>query len=89
VIDNYAFANGDTYDLFNWGTADMSNFNVSVLEAALPSLANNPDLFWNVSQFTLDGTVSVSTVPEPSAGAMLVTGIASLGFLNALKRNKK
>jgi len=88
VLDNYAFADGDTYDLFNWGSADMTNFNMSVLEAALPSLANTPDLSWNVSQFTLDGTVSVNVVPEPSAGVMLVAGIASLGFLNALKRNK-
>jgi autotransporter-associated beta strand protein len=67
TLNNYAFADGDTYDLFNWGSADMTNFNVSVLEAALPSLASTPDLAWNVSQFTLDGSVSVSIIPEPTA----------------------
>jgi autotransporter-associated beta strand protein len=67
TLNNYAFADGDTYDLFNWGSADMTNFNVSVLEAALPSLASTPDLTWNVSQFTLDGSVSVSIIPEPTA----------------------
>jgi autotransporter-associated beta strand protein len=66
TLNNYAFADGDTYDLFNWGSADMTNFNVSVLEAALPSLASTPDLTWNVSQFTLDGSVSVSIIPEPT-----------------------
>jgi autotransporter-associated beta strand protein len=65
TLNNYVFADGDTYDLFNWGSADMTNFNVSVLEAALPSLASTPDLSWNVSQFTLDGSVSV--IPEPTA----------------------
>jgi len=67
TLNNYVFADGDTYDLFNWGSADMTNFNVSVLEAALPSLASTPDLSWNVSQFTLDGSVSVSIIPEPTA----------------------
>jgi autotransporter-associated beta strand protein len=67
TLDNYAFADGNTYDLFDWGSVDMTNFNVSVLEAALPSLASTPDLSWNVSQFTLDGSVSVSIIPEPTA----------------------
>ena len=66
ILNNYVFADGDTYDLFNWGSADMTNFNVSVLEAALPSLASTPELTWNVSQFTLDGSVSVSIIPEPT-----------------------
>jgi len=66
TLNNYVFADGDTYDLFNWGSADMTNFNVAVLEAALPSLASTPDLSWNVSQFTLDGSVSVSIIPEPT-----------------------
>jgi len=66
TLNNYAFADGDTYDLFNWGSADMSTFDVAVLEAALPSLASTPDLTWNVSQFTLDGSVSVSIIPEPT-----------------------
>jgi autotransporter-associated beta strand protein len=66
TLNNYVFADGDTYDLFNWGSADMTNFNVSVLEAALPSLASTPELTWNVSQFTLDGSVSVSIIPEPT-----------------------
>ena len=66
TLNNYVYADGNTYDLFDWGSADMSSFNVAALEAALPSLANTPDLSWNVSQFTLDGTVSVSIIPEPT-----------------------
>jgi autotransporter-associated beta strand protein len=65
TLNNYVFADGDTYDLFNWSSADMTNFNVSTLESALPSLASTPDLSWNVSQFTLDGSVSI--IPEPTA----------------------
>jgi hypothetical protein len=88
TLDNYAYADGNTYDLFDWGSADMSSFDVTVLEAALPSLASTPDLSWNVSQFTLDGTVSVSTVPEPSTGSLMVFGIASLITLKAIRRRK-
>ena len=87
TLGNYAFASGDTYDLFNWGSADMTAFNLSVLQAALPSLASTPDLSWNVSQFTLDGTVSVSTVPEPSTGVLFSAGlIALIGLRLARKK---
>jgi hypothetical protein len=88
TLNNYAFADGDTYDLFNWGSADMTNFNVSALEAALPSLASTPDLSWNVSQFTLDGTVSVSSVPEPSTGSLMAFAVASLITLKVIRRKK-
>jgi len=66
TLNSYTYADGNTYDLFDWGSADMSTFDVAVLEAALPSLASTPDLTWNVSQFTLDGSVSVSIIPEPT-----------------------
>ena len=88
TLDNYVYAGGDTYDLFDWGSADMSAFNISVLEAALPSLASTPDLSWNVSQFTLDGTVSVSSVPEPSTGSLMAFAVASLITLKVMRRKK-
>jgi hypothetical protein len=88
TLDNYTYADGNTYDLFDWGSTDMSAFNVSVLEAALPSLASTPDLSWNVSQFTLDGTVSVSSVPEPSTGSLMAFAVASLITLKVIRRKK-
>jgi autotransporter-associated beta strand protein len=87
TLDNYAYADGNTYDLFDWGTADMSTFDVAVLQAALPDLNTaSTDLKWNVSNFTLDGTVGV--IPEPSTGSLMVFGIASLITLKAIRRRK-
>ena len=87
TLDNYAYADGNTYDLFDWGTADMSTFDVAVLEAALPDLNTaSTDLKWNVSNFTMDGTVGV--IPEPSTGSLMVFGIASLITLKAIRRRK-
>ena len=74
--------------MFDWGSADMSAFDVAVLEAALPNLASTPDLSWNVSQFTLDGTVSVSTVPEPSASVLFAIGVAGLIGTRMYNRRK-
>jgi autotransporter-associated beta strand protein len=87
TLGNYAYADGNTYDLFDWGSADMSTFDVAVLEAALPNL-NTPstDLKWNVSNFTMDGTVGV--IPEPSTGSLMVFGIASLITLKVMRRKK-
>jgi autotransporter-associated beta strand protein len=79
TLNNYTFADGDTYDLFNWGSADMTNFNVSALEAALPSLASTPNLSWNVSQFTLDGSVSV--IPEPTVLELIIMPLQALKAL--------
>jgi hypothetical protein len=87
TLNNYVFADGDTYDLFNWGSTDMSSFDVAVLEAALPNL-NTPstDLKWNVSNFTMDGTVGV--IPEPSTGSLMAFAIASLITLKVIRRKK-
>ena len=66
TLDNYVYADGNTYDLFDWGSADMSAFNTAVLEAALPDLNTaSTALTWDVSEFTMNGTVSV--IPEPTA----------------------
>jgi hypothetical protein len=87
TLGNYAYADGNTYDLFDWGSADMSTFDVAVLEAALPDLNTaSTDLKWNVSNFTLDGTVGV--IPEPSASAMLAVGIAGLIATRIYKRRR-
>ena len=87
TLDNYTYADGNTYDLFDWGSADMSSFDVAVLEAALPNL-NTPstDLKWNVSNFTMDGTVGV--IPEPSAGSLMAFAVASLITLKVIRRKK-
>jgi len=75
TLDNYNFSNGDSYDLFDFGSIDATNFDVSVIQNALPSLANAPDLSWDVSQFTLDGSVSVSIIPEPTTLDLLTLPI--------------
>ena len=87
TLDNYTYADGNTYDLFDWGSADMSTFDVAVLEAALPNL-NTPstDLKWNVSNFTTDGTIGV--IPEPSTSSLMMFGIASLITIKAIRRKK-
>ncbi len=87
TLDNYTYADGNTYDLFDWGSADMSSFDVAVLEAALPNL-NTPstDLKWNVSNFTMDGTVGV--IPEPSTSSLMAFAVASLIILKVIRRKK-
>jgi hypothetical protein len=85
TLDNYAYADGNTYDLFDWGTADMSTFDVAVLQAALPDLNTaSTDLKWNVSNFTIDGTIGV--IPEPSTGSLMILGLASLIGLRVMRR---
>lgn len=77
TLDNYTYTDGNTYDLFDWGSADMSAFNASVLEAALPTLSSN-ELVWDTTSFTTDGMVSVISVPEPSALQLFGIGLISL-----------
>ena len=85
TLDNYAYADGNTYDLFDWGTADMSTFDSAVLLAALPDLNTaSTDLKWNVSNFTMDGTVGV--IPEPSTGSLMTFAITGLIALRVMRR---
>ena len=66
VDGGYTFQQNDTYDLFNWGSVDTTGFDIAVLQAALPDLNTaNTNLAWDVSEFTMNGNVSV--IPEPTA----------------------
>ena len=78
VLDTYNFSSGDSYDLFNFGSIDATNFDITKLDIALPTL-NSTDLSWNTSSFTTDGIVSVvANVPEPSAIQLFGIGLISL-----------
>jgi autotransporter-associated beta strand protein len=71
-----AFAEGNQFDLFDFGIAPAGNFASFIL----PSLAGG--LFWDVSQVNSTGVLSV--VPEPASGAILALGLA--GLLNRRRR---
>ena len=87
TLDNYTYSDGNTYDLFDWGSTDMSTFNIAALEAALPDLNTaSTDLKWNVSNFTTDGTIGV--IPEPSTGSLMSFAITTLVALRVIRRKK-
>ena len=87
TLDNYVYVDGNTYDLFDWGSADMSAFDVSVLEVALPTLNSN-ELIWDTTSFTTDGMISVvASVPEPSALQLFGIGLISLIACHRINRN--
>jgi autotransporter-associated beta strand protein len=78
VLDNYNFASGDSYDLFNFGSIDATGFDITKLDIALPTLSSS-DLSWDTTSFTSDGLVSVvANVPEPSALQLFGLGLISL-----------
>ena len=87
VLDNYVFSIGDSYDLFNFASIDATNFDITKLDVALPTLSSN-ELVWDTSSFTTDGMVSVITVPEPSLFQMFGLGLISLFVCRRInKRN--
>jgi autotransporter-associated beta strand protein len=78
VLDNYNFSSGDSYDLFNFASIDATNFDITKLDVALPTLSSN-ELVWDTTSFTTDGLVSVvSNIPEPSALQLFGIGLISL-----------
>ena len=87
VLDNYNFSSGDSYDLFNFASIDATNFDITKLDVALPTLSSN-ELAWNTSSFITDGMVSVIAVPEPSLFQMFGLGLISLFVCRRInKRN--
>ena len=71
IVNSYSFQLNDAYDLFNWGTLDVSTFDKNALLNALPNLDTaNTNLAWSVDSFGIDGTVSV--IPEPTAADLIL-----------------
>ena len=64
------FSAGNSFDLFDWGSVNMSGFSTSTdLDPFLPGLSAT--LAWDTSSFTTDGTISIVTIPEPGSVALL------------------
>lgn len=77
------FADGDSFDLFDWGTLNATGFDVATdLEANLPALDSG--LMWDTSSFLTTGVISVTVIPEP--GSLLLLGLG-LGLI--LPRRKR
>ena len=70
-----ALANGDTFNLFDWGTTASGTFST----VSLPGLTDG--LTWDQSQLYTNGTITV--VPEPSAALL-----GGLGMLALLRRRR-
>jgi autotransporter-associated beta strand protein len=84
VVDNGYVANaqaGDMFDLLDWTTLNVSTFRLGTTvrsgglgggDLNLPDLSST-NLFWDVSQFTTNGSITVVT-PEPSRVMLLAIG---------------
>ena len=65
---------GDSWQLFDWSQAlggITGNFSVSQLD--LPTLTSG--LFWDTSQLTTTGFLSIGVAPEPSRALLLLSGM--------------
>jgi hypothetical protein len=83
VYNNYAFQLNDSYDLFDWSSLDASTLDTNVVLNALPDLNTaKTSLVWDVSQFTINGTVSV--IPEPHTSSLV-----SIALFLAFRKRKK
>lgn len=85
TLDNYTYAMGDVYDLFDFASIDVSAFDNAVLLAALPDLDTaNSNLAWDVNSFNADGIVNV--IPEPSTWSLMFGGLTGLIALKMMRR---
>lgn len=72
---------GDSYDFIDWRTPVRGG---AMLTAGrfdhlvLPELA--PGLGWDTSRFYVDGSLSVTAVPEPAGYALLAGGLLAMGW---------
>jgi autotransporter-associated beta strand protein len=85
TLNSYTYGIGDSYDLFNFASIDVSAFDNAVLLAALPNLDTaNSNLRWDVNSFNADGIVNV--IPEPSTLSLMFGGLSGLIALRIMRR---
>lgn len=85
VTSGYAFAEGNSFELFNWGSIDSSGFNVAS-DLLLPDLSEG--LLWDTSSFLSNGVISITAVPEPSAYGLTILGSAMVVIWLVVRRNR-
>ena len=66
---------GDSYDLFDWNGGISGSF----AGISLPTLASG--LVWDSTQLYGTGELSITAVPEPESWALLLAGLAAVGYL--------
>jgi autotransporter-associated beta strand protein len=75
----YEASLGDSFDLFNWGSIDTSNFDLDT-DLNLPAFTS-PGLSWNTSSFLTNGQINV--IPEPAAALL-----GGIGLMFLLRRRR-
>lgn len=75
LINNFVPHAGDVFALFSYAQAPVGNFE----DFYLPSLSAG--LSWDVSRIHTTGVLAVTSVPEPSAAALWLAGLAAMGAL--------
>jgi len=61
---------GQRFDLFDWGSLSGNFASIDLTAAALA-----PGLRWDTSHLYLDGSMSVTAVPEPQTWALMLAGL--------------
>ena len=82
LVNNFVPHAGDVFALFSYAQAPMGNFE----DFYLPGLSAG--LSWDVSRIHTSGVLAVTSVPEPSAAALWLAGLASMGAV-ARRRTRK
>ena len=73
LIDGFAPALGDEFDLFDFGSL-VGTFGA----VTLPGLGEG--LAWDASNLYTDGTLAVTAIPEPTPAILLGLGLLGLAF---------
>lgn len=82
LTSNFVPHAGDVFALFSYAQAPMGNFE----DFYLPGLSAG--LSWDVSRIHTTGVLAVTSVPEPSAAALWLAGLAGMGAA-ARRRTRK
>ncbi len=67
---------GQRFDLFDWGSSQGQFAQLDFSQAPLAA-----GLVWDTSRLYTDGSLAVAAVPEPGSSALLLAGLAVLGWL--------
>ena|SRR5688572_11602441 len=79
-------ARRNTGDVFNFGNVPLRTQD-SILNGQNGSVFENPSVAHGIARGQRTGTTHITPVPEPSQWAMMLAGLALVGFI--VRRNSK